>query len=91
MDTTDVKSAQIIPLPVRNTYSNVSMATPNVTKQRCGVFSPVVNHVVFDDNSREASRRSNLNDREIDGEKPHHIKAGIEPCTTEGARIVCRE
>ena len=27
---------------------------------------------------------------ESDGEKPHHIKAGIEPCTTETARIVSK-
>ena len=68
------------------------MATPNVTRQRCGVFSP-------DSEPRGYRWRlqrgrvadPNLNDREIDGEKPHHIKAGIEPCTTERHELEARE
>ena len=87
MDTADVKSAQIIPPPVRNTYSSVSNGH---SLQRGGVFSPDVNHVVLM-TTPEWRVADPTSMTEIDGEKPHHIKAGIEPCTTERARIVCRE
>ena len=57
------------------------MATPYVNWTENAVFfHQIVNHVVIDDDSRVADPTSMT---ESDGEKPHHIKAGIEPCNRD--------
>ena len=56
---------------------------PTLLDRDAVFFHQIVNHVVIDDDSREGESPIPTSMTESDGEKPHHIKAGIEPCTTE--------